>query len=261
MCYYNGIKVTREELLKLLHMEAIVKNYEILNRPLQSGFEYKDYPIVKPVNGGKEIVLEEAHWELLPWMVKTQADLPGFRKKYTTMNAKGENILTSAFFKDAARKRRCLVPSSGFFEWRHYKPIGSKKEEKYPYHISVKDRPYFYMAGIWQPWVDKETGESIDTFAIVTTAANPVMELVHNSKKRMPTILPDCLALEWISEGLSEERIAELGTYQLPAEDMEVHPIRKEFRQLEDPTEEYAYAELPPLGEDGKSPEPVSLFG
>jgi len=56
---------------------------------------------------------------------------------------------------------------------------------KYPYHIGVKDREYFYMAGIWQAWTDTETGECVETFAIVTTAANRLMEQVHNSKKRM----------------------------------------------------------------------------
>jgi putative SOS response-associated peptidase YedK len=194
-------------------------------------------------------------------MVKTEADLPAFRKKYITMNAKGEGILTSPFYKSAAKKRRCLVPSSGFYEWRHYTPTGSKKKETYPYHIKLKNRPYFYMAGIWQPWVDQETGEAKDTFAVITAPANSVMELVHNSRKRMPTILPDKLALEWISEDLTDERITELATYQYPAEEMEVKTIRKEFREIEDPTEAYEYKELPPLGEDGKAPELVSLFG
>ena len=262
MCYYNGIKVTRDELLKLLHLEAIVRNYELLNRPLQSGFEYKDYPIVKPVNGGKEILLEEAHWEFIPKMVRTQADLPAFRKKYLTMNATGEKILSSPFFSGAARKRRCLVPSSGFYEWRHYKPAGAKKVEKYPYHIKLKNRNYFYMAGIWQQWIDQETAEAIDTFAIVTTAANSAMEQIHNSRKRMPTILPEKLALEWISENLTDERITQLATFQLPIEEMEWHPIRKDFRETPDldPREEYAYPELPGLGEDDSAAQAHSLF-
>lgn len=61
------------------------------------------------------------------------------------------------------------------------------------------------MAGIWQPWVDKETGESIDTFAIVTTKANELMSVIHNSKIWMPTILPEDLAWKWIMEDISEE--------------------------------------------------------
>jgi putative SOS response-associated peptidase YedK len=254
MCYYNGIKVTRNELIMLLSLEAQVKDYEMLIKPIQGGFEYQDYPIVKPVNGGKEIVVEAAHWELIPSMVSSRAALPEFRKKYNTLNAKAENLLKSPFYRSAALKRRCLVLSSGFYEWRHYKPAGAKSDVKYPYHITVPGRPYFFMAGIWQPWTDRETGETIDTFSIVTTAANSLMEVVHNSKRRMPTILPEDLAFDWMQDGLSEERIAELAAYQFPAEKMECHTIHKDFRRLPDPAEAFAYAELPEIGDNSAGP-------
>jgi putative SOS response-associated peptidase YedK len=237
-----------------------VEQWAILNRPISNGFNYDNYPIVKPVNGGKEFMVEEAHWELIPSMVQSRAGLPEFRKKYNTLNAKGENLLSSPFYKNAALKRRCLVLSSGFYEWRKYTPRGSKKEISYPYHIKMKDREYFYMAGIWQPWTDKETGETIDTFSIVTTAANKLMEQVHNSKKRMPNMLPEPMALEWIQEDLSEQRIAEIARYQIDDDMLECHTISKDFRIMDDPTEEYAYPDLPPLGEDGKAPAALSLF-
>lgn len=70
------------------------------------------------------------------------------------------------------------------------------------------------MAGVWQPWTDKETGETFDTFAIVTTEANELMSLVHNKKKRMPTILTDEAAKEWMKPNLDEKQIQELATSQ-----------------------------------------------
>ena len=81
----------------------------------------------------------------------------------------------------------------------------------------MKDREYFFIAGIWQPWKDTETGEYIETFSIVTTAANKLMERIHNSKKRMPTILTEDLAWEWLFGNPDEERITEIARYQFPA--------------------------------------------
>jgi putative SOS response-associated peptidase YedK len=74
------------------------------------------------------------------------------------------------------------------------------------------------------------------------------MEQVHNSKMRMPTILNDDLAYEWMFGDLSEERIKEIASTQLPASEMTVHTISPQFQGLSDPTEPYDYGiELPPL--------------
>ncbi|GAB2841415.1 hypothetical protein GCM10027043_51110 [Ferruginibacter profundus] len=87
----------------------------------------------------------------------------------------------------------------------------------------------------------------MDTFAIVTTKANELMAAVHNTKKRMPTILPEELAYEWIMDDLTEDRIKELAAYQLPSEQLAAYSIAKEFKILEDPTVEYEYEDLPAL--------------
>jgi putative SOS response-associated peptidase YedK len=76
------------------------------------------------------------------------------------------------------------------------------------------------MAGIWQPWTDKETGEYMETFAIVTTKANKLMEQIHNTKKRMPILLNEDLAYEWLFDDLSEQRVLEIAGTQYPSEEM-----------------------------------------
>ncbi|HEY5463866.1 MAG TPA: SOS response-associated peptidase family protein [Hanamia sp.] len=168
-----------------------------------------------------------------------------------TLNAMSEEmLLPKKMYRDAALKRRCLVLSSGFYEWRHVFTVGKKTGKplktaiKYPYHIGVKDREYFFMAGIWQPWKDTETGEYVETFSIVTTAANKLMEQIHNSKKRMPTILTEDLAWEWIFDDLDEERISEIARYQFPSEQMEACTISKDFRSALDPKEPVVYGDL-----------------
>ena len=103
------------------------------------------------------------------------------------------------------------------------------------------------MAGIWQPWKDTETGEYVETFSIVTTAANKLMEQIHNSKKRMPTILTEDLAWEWIFDDLDEERITEIARYQFPAEQMEACTISKDFRSALAPKELVVYGDLPAI--------------
>lgn len=260
MCYYNGVKVTHKDFLRLTVLESKVEQWMSLNRPIVNGFDYGTYPILMPTNNGKVLNLQEAHWELIPPMVASREGLADFRKRYNTLNAKGENLLTSPFYKSAALQRRCLVLSSGFYEWRKYSPRGSKREQSYPYHIRLRDQPLFFMAGIYQPWTDKETGENMDTFSVVTARANSLIELVHNSKRRMPTILPEKLALEWIQPSLAAERIAQLATYQIAPGAMECYTIHKDFRIMDDPAEACHYPDLPGLGADEAPSQAPTLF-
>jgi putative SOS response-associated peptidase YedK len=103
------------------------------------------------------------------------------------------------------------------------------------------------MAGIWQPWTDKITGEFVETFAIVTTKANPLMEQIHNSKKRMPTILNEDLAWEWLFGDLTEQEISDISQWQYPAHEMEACTISKDFREALEPAEPFQYEDLPAL--------------
>ena len=103
------------------------------------------------------------------------------------------------------------------------------------------------MAGIWQPWTDKSTGEYIESFAIVTTRANKLMEQVHNTKKRMPVILNDDLAFEWMFGDLGEDRILEIAATQYPAEEMQACTISKDFREALEPAKPFVFEDVPAL--------------
>ncbi len=242
MCYYNIISIPKGSKVTI---NGITKDLPPIDRPLQSGFEYCDWPIIKP--NTDDFTFELAHSELIaPWVNSSLEVMKG-REKFNTLNATAERLLESKLFKQPALKRRCLVLSSGFYEWRHFKPEGAKKELAYPYYISLKDQPYFFMAGIYQPWVDIESGETMDTFSIVTTKANRLMEQIHNKKKRMPTILNEAQASEWLSPKLPESRIMELATSQYDEQLMDGYTITKDFRTAFDPKDEVVFTELPPL--------------
>lgn len=270
MCYYNGQKVTRAEYIRLKELEKAVAKYDFLNRHLQIGFEYSMNAVLKGIPDQHDFDIVQMEWGFIPdansWpFIETRENLINMRNGYkdangkfnppiTTLNATAEELLNKGkIYRDAALKRRCLVLSTGFFEWRHVFPIGKKTGKplktaiKYPYHITVKDREYFYMAGIWQPWTDAETGEYVESFAIVTTEANKLMEQVHNSKKRMPTILNEDLAYEWMFAKLDEKRIAEIAKTKFPAEYMEACTIAKDFREALEPTKPFAYEDLPAI--------------
>lgn len=265
MCYYNGQKVSRAEFIRLKQLEKAIVNYEFLDRDLQIGFDYSKNAVLKRQPEKEDFDIVQMEWGFIPSYVKSREDVGKMRFGYkdasgkfhppiTTLNAISEEILLPGkIYRAAALKRRCLVLSTGFFEWRHVFPLNKrtgqplKTANKYPYYITLKGREYFYMAGIWQPWTDKTTGEYVESFAIVTIAANKLMEQIHNSKKRMPTILDEDLAYEWLLGDLDEKRISEIAKNQFPANEMEACTIAKDFREALEPSKEFAYEDLPAL--------------
>lgn len=233
MCYVNGIKISKAEFIRLKQLEKLAGID--LDIPLRSGFTYEDWPILKPSADNKDFEVDMAHWEFVPKWTTAAA----FDHKYPTLNARGEEILEKPTFKDAARESRCLVLSSGFYEWRHISVPGKKTAQKIPYYITLPGAPFFYMAGVWEP--------KNNSFAIVTTAANSLMEQVHNAKKRMPLILPEDLAYNWLLGPLTDAQILDITHYQFGADKMTAWPVATDFLKSGDPAHKVEYEGLPEL--------------
>lgn len=247
MCYYNRLIVPVHQAFSIGDYPVEWPDDLMSPRPMQSGFEYGDWPIIIWSSSLRRPEMIRGHWEFLaPWL-RTMEEVKSSREKYTTLNAIGEQMLGSRLYGEAALRRRCLVPSSGFFEWRHWKPERAKKELAIPYFVQVPGQPVIWMAGIWQNWTDQQTGEHLTGFAIVTTAANGLMAQVHNKKKRMPLILPDDQALRWIDPDLRENEIQAIAKYHFPERVMKAFPIGKDFRTSIDPVEPAEYPGLPEL--------------
>ena len=133
-------------------------------------------------------------WGIIPPWIKNRKEATEFRIMYPTYNAVGSELLDKRTYATPARKYRCLVPSTGFYEYMHVPKIGRKGQplkavDRIPFFITVPDEPLFYMAGIYSPWFDDVKDDWTNTFSIVTTEAGPLMAQVHNVKKRQPTIL------------------------------------------------------------------------
>lgn len=122
-----------------------------------------------------EFEMKMMKWGLVPYWAKDPKI--GFK----LINARAETITEKPSFKTAFKKRRCLVPADGFYEWDKNKVA----RVKIPHRFVLKTGELFSFAGLWDAWKTPE-GESLETFTIITTAPNELMEPIHN---RMPVIL------------------------------------------------------------------------
>jgi putative SOS response-associated peptidase YedK len=130
------------------------------------------------------------------------------------INARSETAASKPAFRDSFRKRRCLIPANGFYEWQKQ---GSKKQ---PYFIGLKDGRPFAFAGLWERWQSAE-GPLLETCAILTTGANDLMRPIH---ERMPVILDRADFGAWLDPaGKSDQLQALLRPY--PGSDLEAYPV------------------------------------
>jgi putative SOS response-associated peptidase YedK len=130
----------------------------------------------------RELVM--LRWGLVPFWAKDPAI--GNRM----INARAETVAEKPSYRAAFKHRRCVVLADGFYEWRR------DGELKTPYFISLASGNPFALAGLWEHWTDKESGESLQTTTLITTHANDFMQPLHH---RMPVILEADTANEWLS--------------------------------------------------------------
>ena len=105
---------------------------------------------------------------------------------YKTINARSETLASKPAFRAAFKKRRCLVPASGYFEWQ-------QANGKQPYNICLEDRGLFAFAGLWEQWEREK--ETLETFTIATTDASEQVRQIHD---RMPVIIPKTDYSTWL---------------------------------------------------------------
>jgi putative SOS response-associated peptidase YedK len=189
------------EIFRLLEMPAVRPRYNIA--PSQ------DAAVVREADGVRR--LELLRWGLIPFWAKDPAI--GNRM----INARAETIAAKPAFKQAFRQRRCLIPADGFYEW---KKIGKGKQ---PHYIRLTDHRVFALAGLWERWQD-DAHDPIQTFTIITTTPNAVLEPIHN---RMPVVLDPKDYDQWLDpENRDTAGLAAL-LAPYPARAMEAYPISR----------------------------------
>jgi putative SOS response-associated peptidase YedK len=129
--------------------------------------------VVRPVASGAELL--PMRWGLIPsWWKKPLKQLPA------TFNARAESVADKPMFRDAFKRRRCIVPASGYYEWV------ARPDGKQPYFINAADGSALSFAGLWDRWKNPETSEFVMSCTIIVTAANAPTRAIHD---RMPVVL------------------------------------------------------------------------
>ena len=132
-------------------------------------------PVVRLERDTGERELVPMRWGLVPYWSKDS------KSAFSTINARAETVTTNPTYREAVKRRRCLIPADGFFEW---KKLDAKNKQ--PYAIAPGDGSMLAFAGIWERWRDKATREDLETYSIITTEPNELMAPIHS---RMPVIL------------------------------------------------------------------------
>ena len=163
---------------------------------------------VRVTNGQREMV--SLHWGLIPsWSKDAKAP-------YRMINARAETVADKPAYRIAFRKRRCLIPADGFYEWR------VTESGKQPYHIRMKDGGVFAFAGLWECWAGND--ERIESCSILVTEANDTIRVVHD---RMPVIVAPGDYGQWLDPTIAGgvRLMALLRSY--PASAMMAYPVSK----------------------------------
>ena len=167
----------------------------------------QDLAVISNQNPGE---LSFYRWGMIPFWAKDKS----IGNKL--INAKAETIAEKPSFKKSLKHKRCLVVCDGFYEWKTI-----NKKEKVPYRITLQDHGLFAMAGIWDSWKD-EDGRLINSFAIITTTPNKLMENIHT---RMPVILEQKAEKLWLGEDDPALLLSFLKPY--PEMEMTAFPVSK----------------------------------
>jgi putative SOS response-associated peptidase YedK len=149
---------------------------------------------VREAGGPREVAM--LYWGLVPSWAKEKSI--GARM----INARSETLGEKPSFRNAFRRRRCLILADGYYEWQRSGTV------KQPYFIAFADRQPFGMAGLWERWRDPATGELLESCCIVTTSPAPAVAHVHD---RMPVIVPPGAHAEWLDpKNEATDRLARL---------------------------------------------------
>jgi len=200
--------VTEKHILELLFELDYSFDFELKSRfniaPTQQA------PVVRlsVAEGKRELALLK--WGLVPFWSKDETI--GNR----LINARAETVHEKPAFRDAYKKRRLLVPASGFYEWK------SETGGKQPYFITAKSKELISLAGLWERW-DKGPEQTLETFTILTTEPNPLIAELHN---RMPVIIPPQSFGVWLDPLTGEDHLQQL-LKPYPEDQLTYYPVSR----------------------------------
>ncbi|MFC0778668.1 SOS response-associated peptidase [Flavobacterium sp. HJSW_4] len=195
MCYYTQQNASIEDLKRRFNAE--LDNEETyLQSDFINGFSHPNIPVI--LDTSPKLITTDYSWGLIPSWAKDE----DFRKN--TLNARIESIEEKPSYKDITHKR-CLIIASAYYEWHWNDPLGKSKNK---YQINSQEDQIFTFAGLYASWTSPITGEIKNTYTMVTTKANKIMDYVHNHKHRMPIMLKKHDESAWLDQSVKMEDFA-----------------------------------------------------
>jgi putative SOS response-associated peptidase YedK len=205
MCGRFASNLTWEQLHELYQIGAAERSPPPPDlRPLYNIAPTQTVPVVR-LNRSARREIALLRWGLIPYWSKDA------KIAARTINARAETLSTAPAFREAFRRRRCLVPASGFYEW---KKVGSGKQ---PYFIGMRDGSPLAFAGLWERW--KQAGTAVESFTIVTGEPNSLVAAIHD---RMPAILEPGDYDAWLSVAETSQALL---LQPFPAQLMQAYPV------------------------------------
>ncbi|WHY58937.1 SOS response-associated peptidase [Peribacillus simplex] len=175
-------------------------------------FSYNIAPshsVLSVINDGTRNRLGYLRWGLIPFWAKDE------KVGYKMINARAETIAEKTSFKNAYKKKRCLIIADSFYEWK------KTPERKIPMRIKLKNHAPFGMAGIWESWKSPE-GLSIYSCSVITTVPNELMKSIHD---RMPVILKPEDEKDWLNPSINDPAYLQQYLKSFDSEKMEAFEV------------------------------------
>ena len=185
MCGRFAMKESQEKVMS----DFQIQHSKVLLEPRYNISPSQNIPVIVQQDGIRR--LETRQWGLIPFWSKTSKPM---------INARSETASEKPAFRQAFKKRRCLIPASGFFEW------AKEDGEKQPYFIFLKDKSSMAFAGLWEEWSAPD-GKIVKTCAILTVESNSFLKFIHH---RMPVILKPANGMNWLDLDRTESSLKNL---------------------------------------------------
>ncbi len=223
MCYSKALKADKFTIEA--HYNATMRDLDYAPKYYENGFDFEYDPIIT-AERPKEFLMYR--WGLVPWF---ESDMVKVSKPAGTLNCKSENMFETNSFREVARQgKRCLIPATSFRESHWSSVTKAKPKNKIPFNIFSKTQEVFSIAGLYSYWKDKQTGQELLTYTVLTTAANGLMKYIHNNPAnphRMPVILPKEFEKDWLNPNLTESDVLALCKC-MPEDFLDSYPLSKD---------------------------------
>lgn len=191
MCFTYKLNLKIKSIEERFVAEVINKQGNMFfdqSKAIYNGFTHPQMPVI---TNKEPNIIQFFEWGLLPTWAKDR------KFQDNTLNARLESLSEKPSFKGCINNR-CLIIADGFYEWQW---LDEKGKFKRKYLLEFPAHDLFAFAGLWNIWEDRQTGEQVKTFTIITTEANELLSVIHNSKRRMPMIIRKDSENEWLNDG------------------------------------------------------------